>query len=477
MQLRFHLRQLNRKRLVKQISFAGLSALENMKVKSTKRSQVGRPTYPIPVETSYARVELAIWPISSSSAMVLDKKTRTPGQRSPYSSLQEKHCRSQTRSRRKGPKILVHVHKFRHAFWTAALLSPTLVLLSSVSSDAVTAKGYTLHNLPSEKSRACVTTSAPHRLPTYVFLHLHKTGGNNLKLALYGFAKRNNLLLYHTCRPSQADSWLKAWWFHRKKVPGVSEDCNLDDLAQQTRNLRNTYDLIVGHQYFGVHRLLRKRDVKYFTIVRHPLARKVSHFAHFENRKPSGGGEHNKYRRIQSRDVDKSDMEDLESLATYIIRHNRNYMVKRLSGTTISSEIVSSMRSWYIDVNPFGAKSALRSAQRNLLDRFFFVGVQERYDESMCVLAAILNAACFGEQDHFPIKKLDPAKISSSKANSRGTTAHLISTLPTSVRLAALQAENLDMELYIFANRLLDGRLREYSHCSRFEVGRTPNAK
>jgi hypothetical protein len=409
--------------------------------------------------------------------MVLDEKKRVPGILNPYSSLQEKQCRSPTRSRRKKSKIPIHVLRFRRAFWTAALMSPTLLLLSSVSLDAVTAKGYTLHNLPSETSLSCNATSAPHRRPTYVFLHLHKTGGNNLKLALYGFAKRNNLRLYHTCRPSQTDSWLQAWWFHRKKIPGVSEDCNLDELAQQSRDLRNTYDLIVGHQYFGVHRLLRKRDVRYFTFVRHPLARKVSHFAHFENNKPSVAGDLSKHRRFQSESLDKSGMDHLESLAKYIIGQNRNYMVKRLSSTTLSSEIASSLRSWYIDVNPFGAKSALRCAQRNLLDRFFFVGVQERYGESMCVLAAILNAACFAGQGHLSVKKLDPAKISSSKANARGTTAHLISILPESIRVGALQAENLDMELYIFANRLLDSRLREYPHCSRFEKGRTPNGQ
>jgi hypothetical protein len=401
--------------------------------------------------------------------MVLENKRRSDRHQNQLLPHNGPHKRLKRRCSHK-PKNKIRIYDVRRTLWVLVLLSPTFVLLSSISSDAVVRKGYSLQRLPSENESAnCILASPTSKEPTYVFLHLHKTGGNNLKLALFGFAKRNKLLLHHTCRPSKGEGALKAWWFNRKKRPGVSTDCNLDDLAWKSRGQRNSYDFIVGHQYFGVHRLLHRRDVNYFTIVRHPLARKVSHYTHFEMQEKAGIAL-TKTGANSSASVDEREVDQL-LLAQYLFKQNRNYMVKRLATSMVSSEIASSCRSWYIDMNPFAAKAALRNAQKHLLNHFFFVGVQERYSESICILACLLNTACYAGKGRVFARKLDSAKIIYSKANSRGATGHRIAALPQSVRAAALRSENLDMELYLFANKLLDSSLQQYPRCGRSGSG------
>jgi Galactose-3-O-sulfotransferase len=314
-------------------------------------------------------------------------------------------------------------------------------------------RGITLHALSSEAVGRCVNLHATpvRRVPTYVFFHLHKTAGNNLKVALFGFAKRNGLMLYHTCRPTSGEAAFKSILFRRRKRIG-DYDCNLLELAAMSDRVRNSFDFVVGHQYMGIHRLMLDRDVRYFTFVRHPLARKVSHYIHFQATPGT---------------FVKDGSNELDRITRYLLESNRNYMTKRLSAITTSSEILEALRSRLIDSLHSAAGIAVRDARRNLDKHFFFVGVQERYAESLCVLAEILNAACYAGHRGITGKPLNASKIEQSHENERGATLQLMKSFSERVQADVLRAEALDLELYKDALQSLEVHLNRYPQCRR----------
>lgn len=318
-----------------------------------------------------------------------------------------------------------------------------------------------LRQLESEHAGGCVVPNAlssSGKRPTYVFLHLHKTAGNNLKIALFGFARRNNLTLYHTCRPSQGESLLLSWWFRRRKRAGVDYDCDLAQFASMPYGRRNSFDLIVGHQYFGIHTFIPEREVLYFTFLRDPLVRKISHYEHFES---TDGSVTSKVSTIEERKLWK-----------YLQQSNRNYMVKRLSTTTPPSEIVALLRSRIFDSSTSAARAALLQSQRNVAAWFFMVGLQERYAESLCVLSKILNSACFYQHGFHGLegKGLKWARVAKQRTNSRGMVLRVLNAIPPTERAHAISAENLDTDLYGFATTLFERKLADHPECRQLST-------
>lgn len=299
------------------------------------------------------------------------------------------------------------------------------------------------------------------RRPSYVFLHLHKTAGNNLKVALFGFAKKNHLRLYHTCRPSTGDSLFLSWWFWRSKRIRIDYDCNLAEFASFSYSQRNSYDLVVGHQYAGIHTLMPERNVLYFTFVRHPLARKVSHFQHFEvEPRVSWNDKHGSRARV---------------LQAYLLYRNRNYMLKRLDLMGASSEVWTSLKSSAVDLFPPVRQVLLRQAEQIVEERFMFVGLQERYSESLCILGSMLNSACYSrnESDLSGVsalhgKKLNAAQIAKGHENYRGHTDRVIRDLPADVRRATELVEGGDMAIYERTVKRFAAQLAQHTECQVF---------
>lgn len=234
-----------------------------------------------------------------------------------------------------------------------------------------------------------------------------------------------------------------AWWFNRRREDRGSLSCNLDVLAAMSRKQRNSIDMVMGHQYVGVHSLFPGRDARYFTFLRHPLARKVSHFVHFEKRKTDPG-----------------------MMTRYLVERNRNYMVKRLATDANAGEIAADLRGRFVDVDNFAARAALRAAKRNLASRFFFVGLQERYEESVCMLSRIMNAAC-GRKGHKLAKQapMRSKKVLALKENERGRTQRIIDDMSPLLKSAVLRAEAADVDLYRFAQQLFEEKLKMYPEC------------
>ncbi len=282
--------------------------------------------------------------------------------------------------------------------------------------------------------------------PMRVFVHLHKTAGNNLKAALGAFARNNHLRAWHTCHRPRSDTIWERLYFRRKPKSRNATDCDLYPFTRLGLPQRCAFDLVFGHQHVGVHTLVEPRLVRYFTFLRHPLARKVSHFAHFE-------------------------YDDVRHtlLIDYLLHANRNYQTKRLAGGATASEISNDARSRLVDASRNAGYAALRAAIHNLDDRFFFVGIHERYAEGLCVLTSMLNEACWA---HAPTGLKRPIRwqsIAHSRMNVHPRSAKLFDSLAPHIVRAALVAENLDVQLYEYAKKKFELMLTRYPQCHGVE--------
>lgn len=327
----------------------------------------------------------------------------------------------------------------KHPRRLTLLLFSTITLLLLLLSTTSSPKSPHLRILPEELP----PHTCPPTPPLYVFLHLHKTAGNALKRALFAHANLNNLRLHHTCHSTRPDNFWQAWWFNRRKSAGVGFDCNLSKLAALSTSRRAIIDIIIGHQHLGVHAFYPRRPVRYMTMLRDPLSRKVSHFRHFERNGTQS------------------------QLIHYLIERNRNYMTKRLATDGYTGEIMSDVRSRFIDVEAFATRAALRAAKRNLLTRFFFVGLQERHEESMCLLSAILKQAC-GRYGH--MRHVLRTRDSKQEGDWGAATQETLRALPDHVLTAARRAEGADAELYVYGKQLFEERMARYPECERKEV-------
>lgn len=345
------------------------------------------------------------------------------------------------RSRRK-PALPFPLLSRSLVIFVAAVLVVMLTFSSTSSPHVVK-----LQSLPEElPPYQCPST---RRRPIYIFQHLHKTGGNNLKRALFAFASRNNLTLYHTCHPPIPDSALMAWWLNRQKS-FTSLDCNLDLLSKLPRRNLSAIHFIVGHQHHGAHALFPKFSPRYFTFLRHPLLRKTSHFLHFESKN--------------------------ESLVGYLLARNRNYMTKRLATRSPASQFTLDLRERIIDADSFASRGALSAARTHLLRNFFFVGLHHRYAESVCILAHILNRACrcgrtgSGNSVHsadrlasaFPLRY---RRVAAARANVGGRTKVAVAALPYHIREKVLFTEAEDLYLFRLAEKLFEQKLQQYEQC------------
>lgn len=115
------------------------------------------------------------------------------------------------------------------------------------------------------------------------YFHLHKTGGVSFKERVFNFffaeghvkPDGQHAVIFDTCHTSGA----------RHPALGVEAEwsCDWARLEQMSPAQRNAIDVVVGHQYWhrGASHLMPQRDLRYFTVLRHPLHRKVSFYYHF----------------------------------------------------------------------------------------------------------------------------------------------------------------------------------------------------
>lgn len=192
---------------------------------------------------------------------------------------------------------------------------------------------------------------------TLIYLHVPKCGGTTLHAIL---------------RKSFAEP-------RRFYVNGSDIASSREELAALSPERRSRIDLLHGHLSYGWHEIL-PREAVYFTLIREPVARVVSHYNYVRFR-----SDRDHYLREA---VEREDMSIAEYVQSGVCDEVNNGQVRLLAGV---EDIVQAP--YGVSKLPYGTNdpALLERALHNVEKHFAVVGLQERFDESLLLLKARLG--------------------------------------------------------------------------------------
>ncbi len=232
--------------------------------------------------------------------------------------------------------------------------------------------------------------------PLVVFLHIPKTAGTTLKVTL-----QNNY-------PGKRMIWLKT-------APPPHEDQILEAMRNSSKGLQ----LIAGHTRYGVHEIIAT-NAAYFTFLRHPFSRIFSFYHYILTTA------HHPYHET----LTKSGGTFLDFLNNPDSPEVLNQQTRLIAGCGTAPHETG--------------RKELELAKTHLREKFFMVGLQEQFDESMALLKLTL-----GLKDVAYMTQ----KVNKSKP---------VLSLDEDVKEAIKRTNALDLELYEYGKELFDEKLLKY---------------
>ncbi|MCH8207462.1 MAG: sulfotransferase family 2 domain-containing protein [Nitrospinae bacterium] len=174
----------------------------------------------------------------------------------------------------------------------------------------------------------------------FIFLHIQKTAGTTLRYLINRNFPDSETLLVKLMTQAHWDSFLK------------NKPKNLSQLK-----------LIYGHMKFGIHEHI-SGDCRYFTILRDPVSRVISH-----------------HRFLLSEAALPPGKKTLEEYVRWLSENNMdNHQTRVLAG------------SWFDnDTSAPSAPEMLERARKNLDEHFILAGIQERFTESIALLNILMG--------------------------------------------------------------------------------------
>lgn len=218
------------------------------------------------------------------------------------------------------------------------------------------------------------------------FMHFHKTGGVSFKTALHRFYDHR----------SKANGELVKIQDACYVREGVKEEgqptfevwrCDWGPIREQSEEERNKLDFVFGHQFKedGVDELLNKRDLRTFTIMRHPFDRKVSFFYHFFVREVGRKEEDVSFEEI--RDFLLFDRLRIEADLGRDL--GPNYMASRLLSDGFRG-FVGNISYSYFAVEHDEREKVVDGAL-GIVREYIFVGLQSQPQASQCMLRKVME--------------------------------------------------------------------------------------
>lgn len=214
---------------------------------------------------------------------------------------------------------------------------------------------------------------------TLNYFHLHKTGGVSFKGRIFRFfftegRKKGNgepVNIVDTCyisRTRRPEMGTEAEW-----------SCNWAKFEEMSVLERQKIDVIVGHQYWeqGAAYWVPNRDLRYFTVMRHPLHRKISFFYHFFVRN-AGRSE---------------DAVDIKEVIAFVLGHElpQSTLVRDAGPGYYASRLWSDGWSGFgqqhrFEISEKDADDLIVKSVQKLRQNFVFVGLQTQERASLCML-------------------------------------------------------------------------------------------
>lgn len=227
-----------------------------------------------------------------------------------------------------------------------------------------------------------------------IFLHIPKTAGSTL-----------HHILQRQYRPSQI--------YHIG-----SQSDSISRFQQQPETARANVRLLMGHFEMGMDAYLPQTAV-YFTMLRHPVARAISYFAHI-NRDTN----HYCHKLVHDNKMDLHRF--IQSKADVMMDNGQTRMLAAQLYTV-----------------PFGEsdENMLAIAKENIRQRVAVVGLTERFDESLLLMQQQFNwkRLYYAQRNKRPIATTNPLSEQSIDA--------------------ILNINQLDLQLYAYADALLTEKI------------------
>lgn len=256
------------------------------------------------------------------------------------------------------------------------------------------------------------TIRVPNQEPAAIFVWIPKTAGAALTTLVFDWYPRRYQFHVHT---EEASGELQP-----------SMEFRIEDVCARLEALpereRDSLQLVAGHVPFGLHACLRQPS-RYVSVVRDPVERALSAYHYLRNYPPGWWAAPMEAATDAARNLSLEDF----------IRHNTsagviNGQTAFLAGAAFTEPVDRTM---------------LEHAKSNILERFATVGVTERLDESLVVMADALGWT---------------GPLSLSRTNTNSLRPRQAEVDPET--LAMIEDRNdLDRELYLFAWERLDAQI------------------
>lgn len=217
------------------------------------------------------------------------------------------------------------------------------------------------------------------------YFHMHKTGGVSFKERLFNFFMMDDTAaalgrkpnIFDTCHISSTE----------RNELGLEKEwsCDWDEMDSLSEEARNKIDVILGHQYWerGAGYWIPNRDIRYFTVMRHPLHRKISFFYHFFIRNAGR----------------KEDSVTTEELANFVLGKEmpESPLIRDAGPGYYASRLWSDGWRGYDGKHRFAvpaetAASMVYNSIKRLRKNFVFIGLQTQEPASLCMLRKTVKA-------------------------------------------------------------------------------------
>jgi hypothetical protein len=235
---------------------------------------------------------------------------------------------------------------------------------------------------------------------TAIFLHIPKTAGTTMHRIIERQYSREGIVSF-----------------------GPDAHQSIREFKALSRERRAQIRMLKGHMGFGLHRHLPNPAV-YFTIMRDPVERVVSHYYHILR-----DSNHYLYPYTEDGRLGLADF-----LKTKVPLMLDNGQTRLVSGV------------W--DKVPFGScdQEVLEIAKKNLDEHFALVGLTERFDETLCLLQVILGWSN------------DISYVRENVARNRPCK----NDLSSETLAAVVETNRLDMALYDYATQSFQEAVQRY---------------
>jgi hypothetical protein len=257
----------------------------------------------------------------------------------------------------------------------------------------------------------------PTKNTKLIFLHIPKTAGTTLKRVI---ERQYAIGEIGKC-------------YYQKRVKTLQ--AALDNLVALPETQAERIKIIVGHVGFGIHSHL-PWACSYFTVLRNPIERVIS--SYYQTRRAEFDPLRAEAQRLSLKDF----------VSSGLLKALDNGQTRLLSGAAVEEDLLG-RDTEYGQCKP----GMLERAKKNLNERFAAVGISERFDESL-----MLFKREFGWSRIYYVKA-NVGRNRSRKEELTGDTLRCIE-----------KYNELDMELYAYAERMLDEAIRGQGQAFRRKI-------